>query len=151
MSGERTVAARFHLPTVAFGRVSLFRPVSCIDTGMKKKYQIITVLLITLVLVGFFLSIYITVEEEMPDNAVVVITLEDKRYHSIHFDHLCVVGKTAQTTTLAEARNRGFVADPHCQELGYFRGHKRFLFHHLLSKLGFAVNSRWDKDGNWLW
>ncbi|RLB35321.1 MAG: hypothetical protein DRH20_11160 [Deltaproteobacteria bacterium] len=119
--------------------------------GMKKKYQLITMILITLVVVGFFLSIYITVEEVMPDNAVVVITVEDKLYHSIHFDHVCVVGKTAKTTTLAEAKAAGYLPDPHCEELGYFRGTRRFLFHHLLSKLGFHVNSRWDKDGNWLW
>jgi hypothetical protein len=25
------------------------------------------------------------------------------------------------------------------------------LFHHFLSKLGFPVNSRWDRNGNWLW
>jgi hypothetical protein len=118
---------------------------------MKKQYQLIAVVLISLLVIGFFLSIYITVEEEMPRNLVVVITVEDKLYHSIHFDHLCVAGKTAQTTTLESALKKGYYPDPHCQELGYFRGNTRFLFHHLLSKLGFAINSRWDRDGNWLW
>ncbi len=116
-----------------------------------KKYQIITVLAISAFLVAFFLSIYITVEEEMPDNAVVVITLEDKLYHSIHFDYICLANKTARTTTLGEARAQGYKPDPHCQSLGYFRGNRRFLFHHLLSKLGFQTSSRWDKYGNWLW
>ena len=37
----------------------------------------------------------------------------------------------------------------HNDELGYFRGNRQFLFHHLLSKLGFPVNSRWDRNGNW--
>ena len=119
--------------------------------AMKKKYQIITIILISLLLIGFFLSIYFTVEEKMPNNAVVVITLEDKLYHSIHFDHLCVSGKTAKTTTLGEAVAKGYKPDEHCQNLGYFRGNRRFLFHHLLSKLGFEVSSRWDKYGNWLW
>jgi hypothetical protein len=118
---------------------------------MAKKYQIISVTVIILLLVGFFLSIYVTVEEEVPDNAVVVITLEDKLLHSIHFDEICIVGKTAQTTTLKAALTKGYKQDPHCQALGYFRGNKRFLFHHLLSKVGIGVNSRWDKDGNWLW
>jgi hypothetical protein len=118
---------------------------------MRKEYQIITVISVSALLVGFFLSIYITVQEHIPSNAVVVITLEDKLYHSIHFDYICVAGKTAQTTTLADAIKRGFKPDPHCQELGYFRGNTRFLFHHLLSELGIAVNSRWDKNGNWLW
>jgi len=118
---------------------------------MKKRSQIIIVTLVTLLLVGFFLSIYITVEETMPGNAVVVITQEDKLYHSIHFDYICVAGKTARTTTLNEALKMGYKPDPHCQELGYFRGNRRFLFYHILSKLGIQVNSRWDKDGNWLW
>ncbi len=118
---------------------------------MKKQYQIIVVAIISLLLVGFFLSIYITVDETMPDNAIVVITEEDKLYHSIHFDHICVAGKTARTTTLKEAIAAGYRPDPRCQELGYFRGNRRFLFYHLLSKLGIQVNSRWDKDGNWLW
>ena len=118
---------------------------------MKKKYQVMTTTLISLFLIGFFLSIYITVEEKMPDDAVVVITLEDKLYHSIHFDYVCVSGKTAKTTTLTEALAKGYKPDPHCQNLGYFRGNRRFLFHHLLSKLGIQVSSRWDRYGNWLW
>lgn len=118
---------------------------------MEKRYQIAIVILVSVLLVGFFLSIYVTIEEKMPDNAIVVITLEDKRYHSIHFDYICVAGKTAKTTTLQEASEDGFKADPHCEDLGYFRGNKRFLFHHLLSKLGVTVNSRWDRNGNWLW
>ncbi|MDY6881767.1 MAG: hypothetical protein V2J25_03535 [Desulfatiglans sp.] len=118
---------------------------------MGKKYQIVTVIVVSLVVVAFFLSIYISVEETMPDNTVVVITLEDKLYHSIHFDYLCVAGKTAKTTTLSEARSKGYKPDPHCQSLGYFRGNKRFLFHHLLAKLGIKANSRWDRYGSWLW
>ncbi|MEJ2726009.1 MAG: hypothetical protein P8175_15475 [Deltaproteobacteria bacterium] len=118
---------------------------------MRRSYQIITVAFVSALLVGFFLSIYVTVEEKMPDNAVVVVTVEDKLYHSIHFDYVCVAGKTAKTTNLAEALAEGYKADPHCEELGYFRGNRRFLFHHLLSKVGIAVNSRWDQNGNWLW
>ena len=118
---------------------------------MTKKYQIITVISISIFLIAFFLSIYITVEEKMPENAVVVITLEDKLYHSIHFDYSEVAGKTAKITTLKEALAKGYKPSPISQDLGYFRGNRRFLFHHLLSKLGFQVNSRWDKQGNWLW
>ena len=118
---------------------------------MGKKYQIITATLICLLLIAFFLSIYVTVEEEMPDNAVVVITLEDKLYHSIHFDYGAVAGKTAKTTTLKEALEQGYKRSPQDEELGYFRGNSRFLFHHFLAGLGFTVNSRWDKYGNWLW
>lgn len=118
---------------------------------MKKKYQIITVIALSCLVIGFFLSIYITVEEKIPPNAVVVITLEDKLYHSIHFDYSCVAGKTAKTTTLEKALQAGYKPDPHCRELGYFRGNRLFLFHYLLSKIGFPMNSRWDKDGNWLW
>ena len=93
---------------------------------MRKRYQIITVSIVSALLVGFFLSIFITVEEKMPKNAVVVITVEDKLYHSIHFDYICVAGKTARTTTLGEALDRGYKPDPHCQELGYFRGNRRW-------------------------
>ena len=118
---------------------------------MEKKAKIGTVILISLLVIGFFLSIYITVEEEIPKNALVVITLEDKLYHSIHFDHICVAGKTAKTMTLTEAVSRGYRPHFHCKELGYFKGNRRFLFHDLLSKLGIQVNSRWDKKGNWLW
>jgi hypothetical protein len=118
---------------------------------MRKKSQGITAAIISILLIAFFLSIYISVEENIPDNAVVVITAEDRQYHSIHFDYACVAGKTAKTTTLAEASRMGYQPDPHCQELGYFTGNTRFLFHHMLSKMGFRVNSRWDADGNWLW
>ena len=118
---------------------------------MQKKHQIIIVTLVSLFIIAFFLSIYITVEEEMPKNTVVVVTLEDKLYHSIHFDYICLANKTAKTTTLEKALADGFTADPYCQSLGYFRGNRRFLFHHLVSKLGIQVNSRWDTHGNWLW
>jgi hypothetical protein len=118
---------------------------------MAKKYQVIIVVFLSVLLVAFFLSIYITVEEEMPRNAVVVITLEDKLYHSIHFDYSEVAGKTAKTTTLDEALAKGYLPSPISEDLGYFRGNRRFLFHHLLSKIGFQINSRWDKQGNWLW
>jgi len=118
---------------------------------MKKKYQIVTVVLISIFLVAFFLSNYITVDEKMPDNAVVVITIEDRLYHSIHFDYICVANKTAKITTLEKALVQGYTPDPHCRNLGYFRGNRQFLFYYLLSRLGFQVNSRWDKQGNWLW
>jgi hypothetical protein len=118
---------------------------------MGRKSKVLVVIAISLLLIGFFLSIYITVEEEIPNNAIVVVTLEDKRYHSIHFDHICVSGKTAETMTLAEARSKGFRPHRHCQDLGYFQGNRLFLFHYLLSKIGMRVNSRWDDNGNWLW
>jgi hypothetical protein len=117
----------------------------------REKGKIAAVIFISLLVVGFFLSIYVTVDEEIPDNAVVVVTSEDKLYHSIHFDHICVTGKTAQTMTLAEARAKGYQAHKHCEELGYFKGNRRFLFHHIISRLGFPANSRWDRNGNWLW
>lgn len=118
---------------------------------MSKKYQVVTVILITLFMVAFFLSIYIAVDEEIPPNAVVVITREDKLYHSIHFDLVCVAGKAAETKTLSEALAQGYQPHAHCRDLGYFKGNRRFLFHHLLSKIGLQVNSRWDRNGNWLW
>jgi hypothetical protein len=118
---------------------------------MREKGKIAAVVLLSLVIIGFFLSIYITVDEEIPRNAVVIVTAEDKLYHSIHFDHICVSNKTAQTMTLAEAQKMGYDSHKHDEDLGYFRGNRRFLFHHLLSKLGLSVNSRWDKNGNWLW
>ena len=118
---------------------------------MGKTKQIIAVIVISLIVIGFFLSIYVTVEEKIPGNAVVVITIEDKFYHSIHFDHICVSGRSAQTMTLSEAVAAGYQDHPHCHDLGYFRGNRRFLFHHLLSKVGIEMNGRWDKDGNWLW
>lgn len=118
---------------------------------MSKKYRIITVISISIIIILLFLSIYITVEETMPDNAIVVVTLEDKLYHSIHFDLICVEGKTAQTMTLSEAISKGYKPHDYDKELGYFRGNRRFLFHHLLSKLGMNVNSRWDENGITLW
>jgi hypothetical protein len=118
---------------------------------MSEKGKIVTVIVISLLIIFFFISIYITVEETIPDNAVVVVTLEDKVYHSIHFDHICVVGKKANTMTLSEALGKNFKPHLHCQDLGYFRGNRRFLFHDILSKLGMGINSRWDKNGNWLW
>ncbi len=118
---------------------------------MREKGKIAAVVLISLFIIAFFMSIYFTVDEELPDSAVVVVTTEDKLYHSIHFDHICVSNKTAQTMTLAEARVKGYKPHKHDEDLGYFRGNRRFLFHHLLSKIGFSVNSRWDRNGNWLW
>ena len=118
---------------------------------MGKNQKIIIMIMISLIVIGFFLSIYISVEEKIPNNAVVVVTVEDKSYHSIHFDHICVDGKTAKTMTLSEAVSEGYMSHSHCHDLGYFRGNRRFLFHHILSRLGMEVNSRWDNDGNWLW
>ena len=118
---------------------------------MSKKWKIITVISISLIVVLLFLSIYITIEETIPNNAVVVVTAEDKLYHSIHFDLICVDGKTAQSMTLSEAIEKGYKPHDYDIDLGYFRGNRRFLFHHMFSKLGMNVNSRWDKDGNWLW
>jgi hypothetical protein len=118
---------------------------------MKRNGKIIVVILITLIIVLLFLSIYITVEETIPDNAVVVVTLEDKLYHSIHFDEICIDKKNAQTMTLSEAITKGYKPHEYDMELGYFKGNSQFLFHHILSKIGMNVNSRWDKDGNWLW
>ena len=118
---------------------------------MGKASKIIIVVIISLALLFFFLGIYITVDENIPDNAVVVVTLEDKLYHSIHFDYICVVQKTARTMLLAEAKEKDFKLDSHCQDLGYFRGNRLFLYQHILSKLGMHYNSRWDKNGNWLW
>jgi hypothetical protein len=118
---------------------------------MRKKCKAFVVVLLSLLFVGFFLSIYIVVEEEIPGNAVIIVTEEDKLYHSIHFDHICVAGKTARTMSLSEAIAKGYKPDEHCQALGYFKGNSRFLFHHILSKLGLRVNSRWDKNGNWRW
>ncbi|MEW6666812.1 MAG: hypothetical protein AB1512_16545 [Thermodesulfobacteriota bacterium] len=118
---------------------------------MQKAHKIVVVILISLVVLCFFFSIYITVDETMPGNTIVVATVEDKAYHSIHFDHICLAGKTAKTMTLDEAVAQGFKPHAHDEDLGYFRGTRRFLFHHFLSKLGIQVNSRWDKNGNWLW
>ena len=118
---------------------------------MRKKGRIVVIVLVSLVVVGFFLTIYVTLDEEIPGNAVVVVTEEDKLYHSIHFDHICVTGKTAQTMTLSEAKSKDYKPHQHDEDLGYFKGNRRFLFHHILSKFGLQVNSRWDKNGNWLW
>ncbi len=118
---------------------------------MGKGYKIISATLISLIVTGFFFTIHITVDERMPRNAVVVVTLEDKLYHSIHFDHICVTGKTAKTMTLSEAVGKGYRTHLYCQDLGYFVGNRRFLFHHILSKLGMPMNSRWDRNGDWLW
>ena len=57
----------------------------------------------------------------------------------------------AENMQLSEAEAKEFKPHSYCEELGYFRGNRQFLFHHLLSKLGFPVNSRWDRNGNWLW
>jgi len=113
--------------------------------------KIIIVIAISLVLVAFFLGIYITIDEKIPNNAVVVVTLEDKLCHSIHFDYICVAGKTAKTMIFSEAKEKGFKSDSHCQNLGYFRGNRLFLYQYVLSKFGIQYNSRWDKNGNWLW
>ncbi|PKN63858.1 MAG: hypothetical protein CVU57_16935 [Deltaproteobacteria bacterium HGW-Deltaproteobacteria-15] len=118
---------------------------------MGKTSKTITVILITLLLVFFFFSIYVTVDESMPGNATVIVTEEDKLFHSIHFDHICLEGKTAKTMPLLEARERGYQAHAHDEELGYFRGNRRFLFHDFLARAGIQVNSRWDENGNWLW
>jgi len=118
---------------------------------MKRNGKTIAVILITLIVVLLFLSIYITVEEKMPGNAIVIVTLEDKLYHSIHFDLGCVDRKTAQSMTLSDAIEKGYKPHEYDVELGYFKGNRRFLFHHLLSKLGMNVNSRWDENGNTLW
>jgi len=118
---------------------------------MKKKGKTIIVILICSFILLLFLSIYITIEEVIPGNALVVVTLEDKLYHSIHFDLVCINQKTAKTMTLSEALTEGYKPHDYDIELGYFKGNRQFLFHHILSKLGVNVNSRWDKDGNWLW
>lgn len=118
---------------------------------MGKTSKTVTVIVISLCLLVFFFSIYITVDETMPDNAIVVITEEDHLYHSIHFDHVCLEGKTARTMTLSEAGLSGFKPHAHDEDLGYFRGNRRFLFHDFLARFGIHANSRWDKNGNWLW
>jgi hypothetical protein len=116
-----------------------------------KRLKITVVIVICLLVVAFFLGIYVTVDEEMPENAVVVVTLEDKRYHSIHFDYGAVAGKTAKTMPLSEAKRQGFSPHQHSIDLGYFKGNRLFLYQYVLSKIGIHYNSRWDKNGNWLW
>jgi len=118
---------------------------------MSKKWKIITVISISLIIVLLFISIYITVEETIPGNALVIVTLEDKKYHSIHLDYVCVAGKTSKSMSLSEAITEGYEPHEYDTELGYFNGNRRFLFHHILSKLGMNVNSRWNKYGDWLW
>ena len=118
---------------------------------MRKTGKIITVVTVSLFLVAFFLSIYVTIDEEIPDNAVVVVTLEDKHYHSIHFDYASVAGKTARTMSLSEARKKGFKPDQRSQDFGYFNGNTLFLYQYILTSLGIQYNSRWDKNGDWLW
>lgn len=118
---------------------------------MKKRYKTVVVILLSLIMIGLFLSIFITVQETIPNNAIVVVTKEDKLYHSIHFDITCVRGKTVSTMTLGEAKKLGYKPHSYDVELGYFKGNRRFLFYDLLSKLGVNVNSRWDKNGDWLW
>jgi hypothetical protein len=100
---------------------------------MKKYHKIAVVIFLSLVMIGLFMSIFITVDESPPDNTVVIVTEEDKQYHSIFGGYKCLMGKTYDI------------------DLGYFRGNRRFLFHHTLSKLGMNVNSRWDSNGDWLW
>ena len=118
---------------------------------MKKHHKIAVVIFLSLVMIGLFLSIFITVEETIPANAVVIATEEDKLYHSIFGGYKCLMGKEARTMTLSEAVRQGYKPHSYDKDLGYFRGNRRFLFHHMLSKLGINVNSRWDSNGDWLW
>ena len=118
---------------------------------MKKQHKIVVVIFLILIMIGLFLSIFITVEETMPDNALVIVTEEDKLYHSIFGGDVCFLGKEAKTMPLSEAVQLGYKPHSYDVELGYFRGNRRFLFHHLLSKLGMNVNSRWNSNGDWLW
>jgi hypothetical protein len=119
---------------------------------MTKNQKIAVVIILSLIMVSLFVSIFITVEETIPDNAVVIVTGEDKLYHSIHVDFICLQGKTdLKNMTLAEAKKLGYKPHSHDVDLGYFKGNRHFLFHHLLSKLGMNINSRWDANGDWLW
>lgn len=118
---------------------------------MGKTSKTIVVLLISLLVLFLFLSVYISVDETIPGNAIVVVTQEDGLYHSIHFDYICLEGKSAKTMTLDEAKAKGFTPHAHDEDLGYFCGNRRFLFHDLLAETGIQVNSRWDRNGNWLW
>jgi len=113
--------------------------------------KIIVVAVISLILVAFFLGIYITVDEKIPENAIVIVTSEDKLYHSIHFDYMCVAGKTATPMVLSDAKEQGFKPDRHCQDLNYFKGSTLFLYQYILSKFGIQYNSRWNSNGDWLW
>jgi len=112
--------------------------------------KIIVAALISLLLIAFFLGIYITVDEKIPDNAVVLVTSKNKLYHSIHFDNTCYVPPMIKME-LSEAKEKAYKPDPHCQDLGYFRGSNLFLYQYILSKLGMQYNSRWDNAGDWLW
>ena len=114
---------------------------------MKKHYKILVVIFLSLIMVGLFLSIFITVDETIPDNATVIVTKEDKLYHSIFGGYKCFNGKELETMTLSEAVKQGYKPHQYDVDLGYFRGNRRFLFHHILSKLGVNVNSRWDSNG----
>ena len=122
---------------------------------MTKNKKIAVIIILCLIMVGLFVSILITVEETIPDNAIVIVTEEDKLYHSIHVDVICIGygenEKTAISMTLSEAIELGYKPHSHDIDLGYFKGNRHFLFHHVLSKLGMDVNSRWDVNGNWLW
>ena len=118
---------------------------------MGKKAKIFIVIALSAAVIFFFLGIYLTVDEKIPDNAVVVVTLEDKLYHSIHFDYICVADKTLKSMPFSEAREKGFKADPHCEDLGYFRGNTLFLYQYVFSRIGLQFNSRWGKNGDWLW
>ena len=117
---------------------------------MGKTPKIIVVILISLLVIMFFLGIYITIDEKIPDNAVVLVTSKNKLYHSIHFDNTCYVPPMIQME-LSEAKEKAYKPDPHCQDLGYFRGSNLFLYQYIFSKFGIRYNSRWDKDGTWLW
>ncbi len=118
---------------------------------MKKYHKTVVVIFLSLIMIGLFMSIFITVEETIPDNAFVIITEEDKLYHSIFGGYKCLAGKTSRSVRLSEAENLGYKPHSYDEDLGYFRGNRRFLFHHMLSKLGVNVNSRWDSEGDWQW
>ena len=100
---------------------------------MKKHYKILVVIFLSLIMVGLFLSIFITVDETIPDNATVIVTKEDKLYHSIFGGYKCFNGKELETMTLSEAVKQGYKPHQYDVDLGYFRGNRRFLFHHILS------------------
>jgi hypothetical protein len=116
-----------------------------------KRAKITALIVLCLVLGAILTGVYITVEEQIPENALVVVTLEDKHYHSIYFDYDGVAAKTAKTMSLSEAKKQGF--RPHQQSigLGYFTGNRLFLYQYVVSKIGIQYNGRWDKNGDWLW
>jgi hypothetical protein len=117
--------------------------------GIRGKITVVVV--VCLLLTAFFLGVSVTVREEIPENAMVVVTIEDKHYHAIHVDSDALAGKTAKTMPLSAARQKGFKPDPQSIDRGYFRGNRLFLYQYVLSKIGIHYNSRWDKNGNWLW